>query len=211
MAQTPGGRYDSSRVQDLTPILLRANEFFMGQSDVQAAARAIAKCFEEDGIDYAIAGALALAAHGRPRMTDDVDILIRREDLARFKQRWLGRGYVDVTPGLKAIRDTERGVRIDFLIAGDFPGDGKPKPVAFPDPASQASTGDGFRIVDLNTLLELKLASGMTAPHRARDIADVIDLVRAGGLPRDTANQLDPYVQAKYDELWLLAQVADDY
>jgi hypothetical protein len=180
-------------MQDLTPILARANEF-MGSSDVQGAARAIARVLDEEHIDYAIAGALALAVHGRPRMTDDVDVSIRRDDLQRFKERWLG---------------DHPNVR--FLIAGDFPGDGKPKPVAFPDPAAQAATGDGFRIVDLNTLIELKLASGMTAPHRARDIADVIDLIRARQLPRDHTAQLNPYVRDKYDELWQLAQVVDDY
>lgn len=183
----------------------------MGRSDVHGAARAIARLFEEEGIVYAIAGALALGAHGRPRLTDDVDILIRREDLASFKERWLGRGYVEVTKGLKAVRDTAHGVKLDFLIVGEFPGDGQPKPVAFPDPATQSSTGDGFRIVDLPTLIELKLASGMTAPHRARDIADVIDLIRARSLPREYGGQLNPYVRDKFDELWELGQIEEDY
>jgi len=29
-------------------------------------------------------------------------------------------------------------VRIEFLVSGQYPGDGKPKPVAFPDPADVA-------------------------------------------------------------------------
>lgn len=198
-------------MQDLTPILQRADQFFMGKSEVHEAARAIAHVLEAEGISYAVAGALALGVHGRPRLTDDVDILLRREDLAAFKERWLGRGYVEVTKGLKAVRDTAHGVKLDFLIAGDYPGDGKPKPVAFPDPETQSSTGDGYRIVDLDTLIELKLASGMTAPHRARDIADVIDLIRARALPREHGAQLNEYVRAKFDELWELAQVEDDY
>lgn len=198
-------------MQDLTPILQRADQFFMGKSEIHEAARAIARVLDAEGISYAVAGALALGVHGRPRLTDDVDILLRREDLAAFKERWLGRGYVEVTKGLKAVRDTTHGVKLDFLITGDFPGDGKPKPVAFPDPETQSSTADGFRIVDLDTLIELKLASGMTAPHRARDIADVIDLIRARSLPREHAGRLNEYVRAKFDELWELAQVEDDY
>jgi hypothetical protein len=59
-------------------------------------------------------------------------------------------------------------------------------------------------------LVELKIASGMTAPHRLHDLADVMRLTRAAALPRDFATQLDPYVRAKYDELWLLAQHPDD-
>jgi hypothetical protein len=197
-------------MQDLTPILRRADEFFMGKSEVHEAARAIARLFERETIPYAIAGALALGVHGRARLTDDVDILIRREDLEAFKARWLGRGYLEVTKGLKTVRDTARGVKLDFLIAGDFPGDGKEKPVAFPDPETQTSTGDGFRIVDLNTLLELKLASGMTAPHRGQDLVDVQTLIAARGLPRDHAEHLDEYVRAEFDRLWQLAQIKDD-
>lgn len=40
------------------------------------------------------------------------------------------------------MRDTENEVPIDVLIAGDFPGDGRPKPVAFPDPAGAAVQGE---------------------------------------------------------------------
>ena len=36
----------------------------------------VAERFEEDGIVYAIGGALALGAHGIPRMTDDVDFSV---------------------------------------------------------------------------------------------------------------------------------------
>jgi hypothetical protein len=80
------------------------------------------------------------------RLTEDVNILLRAEDLARFKQQWLGRGYVEIAPGRKAVRDTRNNVRIDFLITGDYPGDGKPKPVIFPDPATQVEQSDGFRV-----------------------------------------------------------------
>jgi hypothetical protein len=30
----------------------------------------------------------------------------------------------------------ETGVCVEFVVAGEYPGDGKPKPVAFPDPES---------------------------------------------------------------------------
>ncbi len=85
--------------------------------------------------------ASAVIAFGYQRLTVDVDVLIRRDDLARFKEQWLGRGYVEVRPGGKAVRDTANNVRIDFLLAGDFPGDGKPKPVAFPEPAMAVASG----------------------------------------------------------------------
>jgi hypothetical protein len=191
-------------------LLAEAEAYFMGEGGVRNAAAAIAQRLAEAGIDYAIAGAIALGEHGFKRLTVDVDVLIRREGLARFKAEWLGRGYLEVRPGGKAVRDTLNNVKIDFLITGDFPGDGKPKPVAFPDPQEAAVAGAKYRIVRLERLVEMELASGMTAPHRLQDLADVLRLIRAGDLPRDFAARVDPYVRDKFDELWLASRHPED-
>lgn len=182
----------------------------MGTGGLHAAAEAIGRVLAELDIDYAIAGAIALGEHGFRRLTVDVDILIGRDDLARFKAHWLGRGYVEIRPGGKAVRDTVNDVRIDFLIAGDFPGDGLPKPVAFPEPARASVNGVKYRVLTLPRLVELKLASGMTAVHRLHDLADILRLIRQVSLPRDFAAHLNPYVRAKFDELWVAAQHPDD-
>lgn len=188
----------------------RIGAYLMDSSPLQNAAAEIARRLDDLGIDYAIAGALCLAAHGVVRATEDVDVLIARDGLARFKENWLGRGYVDLRPGGKGVRDTENGIKIDFLIEGDYPGDGKPKPVRFPSPAAVADDAGRFRVVKLSKFIELKLASGMTAPHRLQDLADVLRLVTAARLPRELGETLDPYVRAKYDELWLAAQHPED-
>jgi hypothetical protein len=112
------------------------------------------------------------------------------------------------------MRDTEHGVAIHALLAGEFPGDGKPKPVRFPDPADVAVRGEHGAFLPLETLLEtlieLKLASGLSAPHRLQDLADVLELIRAAALPASLAGRLDPSVHAKYSELWSAAQGRDD-
>lgn len=46
------------------------------------------------GIDYALCGALALAVHGVPRATKDIDLLVRGEDLDAVRAVARGRGYV---------------------------------------------------------------------------------------------------------------------
>ncbi|HVR10082.1 MAG TPA: hypothetical protein VMW75_18700, partial [Thermoanaerobaculia bacterium] len=90
---------------------------------------------QEDGIPYALIGALALNAYGYERTTVDINLLLTSEGLEEFKQKHLGRGYVQKFPGSKGFRDTEFGVNIDVVLAGEYPGDGLPKPVSFPDPA----------------------------------------------------------------------------
>lgn len=108
------------------------------------------------------------------------------------------------------MRDTIHNVKIDFLIAGDFPGDGKPKPVAIPEPKTASIAGNKYRVVSLQKLIELKLASGMTAPHRMQDLSDVMRLIRVAQLPREFGEQIDPYVREKFTEMWELAQHPDD-
>lgn len=189
--------------------LQNAEEFFMNESKVQKAMHALARALEQGGVPYAIAGAMAMNAYGYQRVTADVDVLLTPEGLVRARELLIGRGYVEKFPGSRGLRDTIHNVAIDVLVAGEFPGDGQPKPVRFPDPAAVATEGTRVRLVKLPVLVELKLASGMTAPHRLRDLADVIELTRVAGLTEAFANELSPYVRDKYLELWRAAQVRD--
>ena len=182
----------------------------MGDASPQRAMRKIASILEDERIPYAVAGALALNQHGYQRLTVDLDLLLTREGLAALKARVLGLGYVERFPGSKGLRDTENNVAIDVLLTGDYPGDGKPKAVSFPDPAAGSAAIDGIRFLKLGTLIELKLASGISAPHRMKDLADVLELIRIARLPRELARELDESVRAKYDELWLAAASAPD-
>ena len=186
-----------------------ATRFFMGESDVQRALEKVARLLDEDGIPYAVIGAMALNAYGYRRLTVDVDLLLTPEGLEAFKAKHLGLGYVQKFPGSKGLRDTENGVPIDVVLAGDYPGDGLPKPVAFPDPAEAAVRGQRTALLPLPRLIELKLASGMTAPHRLKDLADVIEIVRVLKLPEALVEDLDPYVRDKYRDLWQAAQAEE--
>lgn len=189
--------------ENFAGLLREASRFYMSQGDVYSTLRGLTRRLEEEKIPYAIIGGMALAAHGFVRMTQGVDILITTEGLAAFRGRLVGRGYVPAFPGAsKVFRDTETHVRIEFLTTGEFPGDGKPKAVMFPDPTLVSVEHEGMRVVTLAKLIELKLASGMSVPHRLRDLADVQDLIGALDLPGDFANQLDASVRDKYRELW---------
>ena len=124
-----------------------------------------------------------------------------RVSLEEIHRRLEGRGYVAAFAGSRNLRDAEFGVRIDFLVAGQFPGDGKPKPVVFPEPQTAAIEIDGMRFLELTRLVELKLASG-TDPGRRRDLGDVQELIRLLALPREFGDQLDLSVRGVYVELW---------
>lgn len=189
--------------------LQEASRFFMRQGEVYDTVRRLTQRLEEAGMDHAIVGGLAVVEHGYRRATEDVDVLVRRSTLDAFRERLVGRGYVPAFEGAtRAFRDAQTGVRIEFLTTGDFPGDGKPKPVAFPDPADVRVKGEEFSFVNLETLVELKLASGLSAPHRLQDLADVQNLISRTKLPIALAEQLDPSVRDEYLRLWRIAEAA---
>jgi len=184
--------------------------FFLGTSDVHQALTRVTERLEELRITYAVCGAMAVNAHGLQRATTDVDVLLTPDGLARFKAASLGLGFVERFPGSRGVRDAATGVPIRFLLTGGIPGDGTDRGVAFLDPAHVAIEIHGRKYVSLARLIELKLAAGLSAPDRPRDFDDVIRLIQANALGEHFADQLHPYVQPKYRELWGYAQRPSD-
>ncbi len=177
---------------------------FEGKSAVQESLLKITRRLGDLGVEYAIAGGMALFRHGFRRFTEDVDILVTPEGLKVIHERLEGLGYVPPFTGSKNLRDAEHGVRIEFLVAGQYPGDGRPKPVAFPDPAEARVEFDGIFYLSLPKLVELKLASGMTGGvSRLKDFADVVALIETLQLPEAFVESLNPYVRERFLELWV--------
>ncbi len=157
---------------------------------------------DEAKIPYALVGALAMNEHGYERATTDVDLVMTREGLEQFREQFVGRGYRLAFQGArKTFRDTDTQVKIEIIATGDYPGDGKPKPISFPDP-KDAIVINRVRVVPLEKLIELKLASGMTAPHRLRDLSDTQDMIRTLALPLNLKDKLDASVREEYERLW---------
>ena len=174
----------------------------MGEGKLNNALARLVADLKEHDIDYLVIGAVALMAHGYPRFTEDIDVVLTPEGLDKFHRELVWLGYSPAfTEVKKRLRATWDGTPIEVIAAGEYPGDGKPKPVTFPDPAGAATEIDGVRFPTLETLVELKLASGMTASDRLKDLADVQELIKIRALTNDFAEQLDPYVRKKYLEL----------
>ncbi len=198
--------YEQRLNQDSRWALTEGSIFFEDRGAVQESMRRITQRLDEIGVAYAIVGGMALFQHGFRRFTEDVDLLVTPASLAVIHEKLSGRGYLAPFAGSKNLRDTESGVRIEFLITGGFPGDGKPKPVSFPDPADVAIELEGRKYIPLATLIELKLASGMTNRQRLKDLADVQEVIKMLNLPIEFADQLDPYVRDQFRELWSPAE-----
>jgi len=179
-----------------------ARRYFMGEGTLNKTLARLSSALEERGIDYMVIGAVALLAHGYPRFTEDIDLVMTAEGLQKFHEELIGLGYAPAFPGArKRLRSTTDNVSIEVMTTGEYPGDGKPKPVSMPEPAEASTEIDGIKFVTLEKLIELKLASGISAPDRLKDLADVQELIKIRKLGADLALKLDPYVREKYLEL----------
>ena len=180
--------------------------FFQGTDDVHQTMRRVAAALDGAGIPYAVVGGMAVNPHRHARTTKDVDFLVSATGWAAFK-RLVADGQFTPTPGRpRRFADPATGVLFDVLVAGGYPGTGLPGPIAYPDPVAVSQVVDDLRVVDLPTLVQLKLAAG-----RYQDFADVVNLIRANGLDESFAQSLDPSIRADFVECVEAMRREDQY
>jgi hypothetical protein len=159
-----------------------------------------AKALEAANIPYAVAGGNAVAAwvsrvdEAAVRNTRDVDILLRRGDLAAARHALeaagflyrrlssLGRpGSLDLfLDGPKA--SARDAVHLVFASEKTRPD----SPSAAPD-VTESEAADQFRVVSLNGLVQMKLAA-----FRDKDRVHLRDLIEVGLVDASWLNQLEP-------------------
>src|SRR5262249_58550848 len=102
--------------------------------------------------------------------------------------------------------DRVNNIGIDFLLTGRYPGSGAPGPIRFPDPSQVGEEIDKATVVNLPTLVELKLAA-----RRHRDFGDVVELIRFNDLDESFAERLHPSVRRDYVECLEEKRREDEY
>jgi len=113
------------------------------------------------GVLWAITGGVATRAYMPERVTQDLDILVRRQDGDEVRRRLEGAGYCYVSPLAVPgflVRSSE-GVEVDVIL-GDAPWVEEALAQPRQDPA-------GYPVLDLPYLVLMKMASS-----RAQDVAD---------------------------------------
>jgi hypothetical protein len=144
----------------------------------------------EAGIPHALAGGLAVGAHGYPRTTDDVDFLVGDEAYVHHAG-----GLVTLKVPLIAVGN----VRVDFVSIDESKG-GRELMQAAIDSAPQSQL---VPIVPLTALIHMKLAAG-----RQKDLADVVELLKRGVID---PTEIDRHLQTQSPKLinrWRRAQEA---
>jgi len=161
------------------------------------------RALEDAGIPYAVIGGNAVAAwvsrvdEAAVRNTQDVDILIRREDFDRVKQalesagfvygRKLGVDFFLDGPGAK-FRDAVHMLMSREKVKAEYVS-------ATPDVDQAESSGD-FRFLALEPLVEMKLNS-----FRRKDQVHLLDMIEVGLLDETWPSRFRGPLAARLQQL----------
>lgn len=180
--------------------------FFEGRDAVHRTLRRLVKRLEKAKIPYAIVGAMAVNAHRYRRTTTDVDVLLTPAGFDDFRRLFVPKEYETVPRRSRRFVDSKDKVGVDVLVTGLFPGTGEPGPIAYPDPAQVGEAIDKYWVVNLVTLIQLKLAA-----RRYRDFGDVVELIRFNELDESFADRLHPSLRRDYIECLEEKRRDDEY
>lgn len=173
-------------------IVQEMHRHYQHTRDIGAVLGSLQRRLNEEGIPFAVVGAIALQHYGFIRHTEDIGLLTTPDGLDRIHERLVGRGLVPRGPGLrKRLRETEHEVNIDVITSGEHAGS-RESPVVYPPPDSAAFVEiAGIRFPTLEALLTFKIGSGVWGKHDL-DLVDVQRLIRANGLEEAFAPKLPP-------------------
>lgn len=142
--------------------------------EILRAAGLASQKLREAGIPHALAGGLAVGAHGYPRTTDDVNFLVGDEAFEKHEG-----GFVTLKVPLIAVGN----VRVDFVSIDESKGEQRQLRPAVEQPLQS----DGVPIVALPALVYMKLKAG-----RQKDTADLVELLKRG---RVDLEAMDDYLE----------------
>jgi hypothetical protein len=202
----PTVQLDLTRPHRFSDRLKEIDLFFRKKDPVHATMNRLARRLEKAGISHAIMGGMAVNAHRYVRTTGDVDFLLTPEGFAAFKRLFVPRYYERLPGAPRKFRDRKSKVKVGSLVTGLYPGSGKPGPIAFPDPTEVCETIDKHQVVDLLTLVQLKLAA-----RRHRDFADVVELILYNDLDESYGKKLHPSVRSDFIECLEEKRREDEY
>ena len=178
--------------------------YVMAVDRVERRLRRVTAALESAGIDYAVIGGNAVAAWvaradpSATRATKDVDLLVRKQDLAciaaamrglGFEQHDLRRLVLFVDPEEPSNRSGVHLVWAEQLVMPSY---------LHPSPALSEAVRDpeGFMVLDLPALVRMKLTS-----FRDIDRVHVADLLSVGLVGEAVRDALPPELKRRLDEI----------
>ena len=156
--------------------------------------------FEERGLQWMVVGGVALALHGLPRLTMDLDILVDGAEQAVVLELLDRLGYerLHVSPGYSNhLHPDPSWGRVDVLYVR-----GETREKVFAQAKTRLGPGDlAVPVVDAEHLIAMKVFACRSSPgRRPQDLADIRGLAELAAVTDERIRE----IFARYDalELW---------
>ncbi|MBY0312223.1 MAG: nucleotidyltransferase family protein [Phycisphaerales bacterium] len=189
----------------LSPDMTLLDRMVLGVERVRDRLIRVSTALESAGVPYALAGGNAVAAWvatidvAAVRNTQDVDVLLRREDLERAADALQRAGFIRRhTAGLELFLDgpdAKARDAVHVVIANERVRPDYAEPA--PDVAAATRLGDSrVRVIDLESLVRMKLTS-----FRRKDQVHLLDMLEVGLIDRTWPTRLAPELGKRLQEL----------
>lgn len=164
-----------------------------GSTNIEKTLLKALKVLKLFNIPHYVCGGFAVQERGYPRFTVDVDIIVPDVEFAIEKLSM--NGFKQNAASKMTVTDRETKVEVDLLPGGKKV---DPGPLTLPMPTH---VSDQPQVLSLDKLISSKLSTYIgRGIDRARDYADVIELVKANRPPRNFG--VDPKVRDEYRKIW---------
>lgn len=169
--------------------------------ELHKAIKALSNILKIYNINFTIIGGAARNEYKYPKITEDIDILVSKEDKDKMKN--IPIGYMkDLSNGrVKRFSLHEPKTLIDVIYEGEISGDGV-NGLKFVNPKSISTHIHGFSYITLKNLIEYKLSSGIYGHQRYKDFDDVVELIKRNFLKKNFGNFFRQDLKEKYIQLW---------
>ena len=160
----------------------------------------ITKLFKEKNINFCFIGGIVLPQYGYGRTTDDIDILISKND----KDKFYNLVGIYLKPAFQGAEKmffwNEPKIKIEIIFSGEKAG--SEKGIEYIKPKQIKSIKRGIPYLSLEKLIEYKLASGLYGQIRLKDFSDIQELIQSNNLPLSYTHNFRKDLTNKYKEIW---------
>ncbi len=172
----------------------------LGSENLWTVADRCNRALNDARLPYSICGGIAVCLHGYQRNTVDIDLVIRREDSDAIKSTLLAVGFSWDQQACEC--QTENGIAVQCLTAGDRAGKGSEVLIAEPTGDLNVEVIEGLPVIRLFRLIEMKIACGSSNLRRThKDFADVVELIAIRKLDSAFARFLHKSTQPTFRQL----------
>lgn len=192
--------------------MIRRNFMEKFLKDLENTMRDITKVFNKYGIRFCFIGGAAKNIYGSQRTTEDIDVLINKDD--KEKLRNIPIGYLrDITDGRLKRFNWHPDIKLEVIYDGEISGGKSNKGLVYKKPECMTEYKKGLPLLELSHFIQYKICAGTygASYRQFKDYTDIVSLISEFKLPINFGDNFRDDVKKVYIKLWKSSQDRDEF